>query len=128
MSLALTHFAVGAALTALVLTYLVPGVRYPRLLTGLGGGWAMVPDVHWVSPVAATTLKGAHGSPLADLFWFHRALDTADPTDSTTVAAAAVAGLLLVTALVERREYRAPERVRAAAGEVAATLSSGEDD
>ncbi|WP_276259210.1 hypothetical protein [Haloglomus litoreum] len=128
MSLAITHFAVGAALTALVLTYLVPGVRYPRLLSGLGGGWAMVPDAHWVSPVAATSLKAAHGSPLADLFWLHRALDTADPTDSKAVAAAALAGLLLVTALVERREYRAPERVQAVAEEVAATLSSQEDD
>jgi MoxR-like ATPase len=103
-------------------------VRYPRLLSGLGGGWAMVPDAHWVSPVAAASLKRAHGSPLADLFWFHRALDAGDPTDSKAVAAAALAGLLLATALVERREYRTPERVRAAAEEVAATLSSGDDD
>jgi hypothetical protein len=128
VSLAITHFAVGAALTALVLTYLLPRVRYPRLVAGLGGGWAMVPDVHWLSPVAAETLKGAHGSPLADVFWFHRVLDVADPTDSKAVAAAAVAGLLLVTALVERREYRAPERVRAAAAEVATTLSTEGDD
>lgn len=127
MSLALTHFAIGAALTALVLTYLVPGVRYPRLLTGVGGGWAMVPDAHWISPTAAA-LKAAHDSPLGNVFWFHPALDAADPTDSKAVAAAALAGLLLVTALVERREYRAPEPVRAAAAEVAATLSPEGDD
>jgi hypothetical protein len=128
VSLAITHFAVGAALTALVLTYLVPGARYPRVLSGVGGGWAMVPDVHWVSPVAAETLKGAHGSPLVNLFWFHQALDVADPTDSKAVAAVSLAGLLLVTALVERREYRTPERVRTAAADVAATLTAERDD
>jgi hypothetical protein len=124
--MALTHFAVGAALTALVLTYLVPGVRYPRLLSGLGGGWAMLPDAHWVSPVATATLRRAHDSPLADLCWFHHALDAADATDSPTVAAVALVGLLVATAIVERREYRAPAAVREAVGGRAG--AEGDDD
>lgn len=112
MSLAVTHFAVGTTLTALVATYLVPGVRYPRVLSGLGGVWAMLPDAHWVSPVAAAPLKRLHATHLMDLFWFHRSLDRLDAGDSKLVAAAALALLLVATALVERRAYRALDRVR----------------
>jgi hypothetical protein len=117
VSLAVTHFAVGAALTALVATYLVPGSRYPRLLSGVGGVWAMLPDGHWVSPVATGTLKRLHGTHLMDLFWLHHSLDRLDAGDSKLVAAGALALLLAVTALVERREYRALDRVRTLTGD-----------
>jgi hypothetical protein len=111
MSLAVTHFAVGATLTILVVTYLVPGVRYPRAVTILGGLWAMVPDAHWVSPVAVTELRALHRSPVVDVFWFHHLLDGLDRTDSKAVAAAALGCLLVATALAERREYRTIQRV-----------------
>lgn len=113
MSLALTHFAVGSALTILAVTYLVPTAPYPRLLATLGGGWAMIPDGYWVSPAFTAELRALHDAPVANVFWFHRALDAADPTDSPLVAAAALAGLVVVTALAERRQYRALSRVRA---------------
>jgi hypothetical protein len=111
MSLALAHFAVGAAVTTLLVTFLVPTVRYPRTLALVGGGWAMLPDLHQVSPVAVAPLRAFHGSPWADLFWFHRTLDRLDPTDSALLAALFVGGFLLVTAVAERRSYRAPARV-----------------
>ncbi|WP_255197380.1 hypothetical protein [Halorarius litoreus] len=116
MSLAIAHFAFGAAITVLVVTYLVPGVRYPRLVALLGGVWAMVPDVHWVSPVAAAQLKAIHGSPVVDVFFLHHTLDALDAGDSKVVGAALVGLLVVATALAERREYRALERVRNLSG------------
>jgi hypothetical protein len=66
--MAAAHFAVGATLTTLAVTFLGPELRYPRTAVLAGGGWAMVPDVHWVSPVATARLRAFHRSPLADLF------------------------------------------------------------
>lgn len=111
MSLAVAHFAFGGAVTVLAVTYLVPDVRYPRVVALAGGVWAMLPDAHWVSPVAATELKAVHGSPLVDLFFLHHTLDALDATDSKTVAAAFLGLLLVATALAERREYRALEQI-----------------
>jgi hypothetical protein len=114
MSLALTHFAFGAAMTTLLLLFL-PQVRYPRTLVLGGGGWAMVPDLHWVSPVASETLREIHRtSPLMDLFWLHRTLDRLDPTDSPAVAAGFLAALVVLTLVAERRDYRAPAVVERA--------------
>lgn len=114
MSQALTHFAVGATVTVLVVTYLIPDVPYPRVVSLLGGVWAMLPDVHWLAPVGRSTLKAFHRSPYADVFFFHHALDVRDRTDSNAVAAVALSALILATALADRREYRALERVRTA--------------
>jgi hypothetical protein len=113
MSMAIAHFAFGGAVTVFVVTYLVPGVRYPRLVSLAGGVWAMLPDAHWVSPAFAPELKALHGSPLVDLFFLHHTLDALDAGDSKVVAAAMLALLLVATALAERREYRTLERIRA---------------
>ncbi|WP_255152537.1 hypothetical protein [Halorarius halobius] len=112
MSMAIAHFAFGGAVTVLVVTYLLPGLPYPRAAALAGGVWAMLPDAHWVSPVAAADLKALHASRLVDVFFLHHSLDTLDPTDSKRVAAALVALFFLVTLVAERREYRALERVR----------------
>ncbi|MFC7075878.1 hypothetical protein [Haloarcula halophila] len=73
MSMAIAHFAFGAAKTTVLVTLFVPSSWYRRTLTLIGGGWAMVPDVHQVSPVATEQLKASHGaSSWGDLFWFHR--------------------------------------------------------
>lgn len=114
--MAIAHFAFGGAVTVLVVTYLVPRVPYPRVLALAGGVWAMLPDAHWVSPVAAERLYGLHGSPLVDVFFLHHALDAADPGDSKLVAAGMLAMLLAATVVAERREYRALERLRELAG------------
>lgn len=113
MSMALAHFAFGAAMTTLLVTFLVPGIRYPRTVLLAGGGWAMVPDFHWVSPVFSEQLHTLHQTSLwTDLFWFHRTLDRIDPTDSKATAALCLAFLILATALAEYRSYRAPQVVR----------------
>ena len=111
MSIAIGHFVVGAALTTVAVTLLVPNVSYPRTVVLAGGGWAMVPDFHQVSPFAREALLEFHRSAWADLFWFHRTLDTLDPTDSNTVAAVLLAGFILTTAVAERRSYRTPAAV-----------------
>lgn len=113
MSMAIAHFAVGSAVTILVVTFLLPNVPYPRVLGLLGGGWAMVPDFHWISPVFPAELKLLHGSPLANVFWFHNALDLFDTTDSKVIAAGALAFLGVATAVAEHRSYRAIEPIRA---------------
>ena len=110
MSLALTHFAVGATLTALATLYLLPSTQYARTLTLCGGIWGMMPDIHWVSPVYAAELKTLHSSVFMNIFWFHETLDVLDPTDSYLVAAAAV-GLFVGTTLVtDRWAYTIRER------------------
>ncbi|MFW5963718.1 MAG: hypothetical protein ACOCQM_02540 [Natronomonas sp.] len=110
MSLAVTHFAVGATLTTLLVTLFVPNVTYPRVWTLLGGGWGMVPDIGQVysHPVAWVF----HGSRWADFFWFHRTLDVVDVSDSALVGAVAIAALIVTTAVAEHRSYRALEAVR----------------
>jgi hypothetical protein len=113
MSMAIAHFAFGAAVTTLLVTLFVPASWYPRTLTLVGGGWAMVPDFHQVSPVAAAQLKQFHQtSPWIDLFWLHRTLDTLDPTDSTRVASVFVALFIGATLFGEWWGYRTPKRVR----------------
>ena len=99
MSMAITHFAVGGALTAVVALYLLPPSRYARTSVLFGGLWAMVPDVHWVTPVFATELYGFHSSVFANVFWFHETLDVIDPTDSREVAALAL-GLFVFAVVV----------------------------
>lgn len=108
----IAHFAFGAAMTSLVVTFLVPTVRYPRTLVAVGGGWAMLPDVHRIAPIGAARLRELHGSVWADACWFHRTLDQLDPSDSEEFAALLL-GLFLVATLVgERRSYRAPSRLQ----------------
>lgn len=115
MSMAIAHFAFGAAMTTLVITFFVPVVWYPRTVILAGGGWAMVPDFHWVSPVANRGLHRIHEtSPMTDLFWFHRTLDRLDPTDSKSIAALFIAIFIVATVTAEHRSYRVPERVKAA--------------
>ncbi|WP_135855109.1 hypothetical protein [Halorussus salinus] len=113
MSMAIAHFAFGAAMTTLLITFLVPAVRYPRTLLLVGGGWAMLPDLHWVSPIFNQQLRTLHQTSVwMDLFWFHRTLDQADPSDSKTIAGGFLAFLILTTAIAERRSYRTPKVVK----------------
>jgi hypothetical protein len=115
MSLAVAHFAFGAAMTTLVVTLVVPASWYPRTLTLVGGGWAMVPDFHQISPVATEQLRHIHQtSPWTDVFWLHRTLDTLDPTDSTRVAALFIALFIGTSLFAEWWGYHSPKRIRAA--------------
>ena len=79
----------------------------------LGGGWAMLPDVHWVAPLYAPELKALHSSVFTNIFWFHQTLDVVDPTDSYTVAALALGAFILVVSLGDHWTYRTAERTTA---------------
>ncbi|TYL38899.1 hypothetical protein CV102_10350 [Natronococcus pandeyae] len=106
MSMALTHFAVGATLTTVLVTFVFSLIPYPRTVVLIGGGWAMIPDVYRLSPIAQNRLEEFHDSPWADLFWFHHTLDRLDATDSELIAAVSVVILIGVTALSEWYVYR----------------------
>lgn len=100
MALAITHFAVGATLTALLLWIAWPGMPYSRSAALFGGGWAMVPDAGKLGPFATSKMYAFHDSAAANVFWGHGYLDSgfAEPL---AFAAAAVAALLLVSVLID---------------------------
>lgn len=109
MPQALAHFAVGMALTTIVLTILWPAVRYPRLLVICGGIWAMLPDIHWIVPGMRPWKPLYHDHLLANVFWFHQILDTRfDPGDTDLFAVLALLFMAAVTLWAERRAYRSP--------------------
>lgn len=124
MSLAITHFAVGGTLTTLVLLYLLPPTRYARSLVLVGGLWAMVPDVHRISPVFATQLRAFHGSTIADAFWLHRTLDAVDPGDSTLVATVALGTFTATAVVADRWSYTTRERAASPDGSPLGVLRS----
>ena len=103
MSLGITHFAVGAAGTALILAVVAPTIRYRGTIITLGGIWALIPDIGKLYP--HPLFLEFHDSRLADLFWFHLTMDTLDPGDSVVVATVAV-GLYLIVMVVT--EYGLP--------------------
>lgn len=103
MAMAITHFAIGMGATVLLITFLIPWVRYPRLIGLLGGLWAMVPDA--TKLVDWAWLAWAHDSRLADVFWLHATLDDTLP-DTTEVAVVALLFLVVATAVAEYRDYR----------------------
>lgn len=99
MSLAMTHFAIGAGLMQLALLALDPSVRYRESLIVASGLWALVPDLHYVVPVFNEQLSQIKASILGNLFWFHAALDSFRQGRGTR-GEAALALLFLVVATV----------------------------
>ena len=49
----------------------------------LGGVWAMVPDVYWITSGYTEPIQAIHDTALANLFWFHRTLDVLDLRDTS---------------------------------------------
>ena len=74
MALDITHFAVGVGATALVVTFLVPQVSYPRTWVVLGGIWALIPRFAVELSVASGRLAPLFDSRPADLFWFYHTI------------------------------------------------------
>lgn len=110
MSQGITHFAVGATVTILVVALVVPAVQYPRTWSIVGGGWALVPDASKL--YASSGTLSFHDSIWANVCWGHRLLDRLDPGDSTLWASVAIAALLGATLLAEHRSYRTLEPIR----------------
>lgn len=110
MSLAIAHFAFGAAITTLGVAVVAPGSRLRQTATILGGGWGLVPDAQQIAPVARESFEQLHDSAWANLFWFHRWFDRLDPDESMYFAAAMLAFFGAATLIAEWRHYRATAR------------------
>lgn len=89
MSLALTHFLVGATIAVWAVTF--ESDNYDNDETWwmyVGGLFAMLPDVSKFLPI----LEPLHDNLIASSFFFlHGLLDVVDPTDSIYVAGSMVA-------------------------------------
>lgn len=110
MSLAITHFALGAVATSLILGFFAPEISYQRTWAVAGGIWALVPDFHYVSPVYQDLLFGIKAGPLGNLFWFHRILDQLSKgRGSREEAFVMVFVLLLGTFLIEYVNRELPD-------------------
>jgi len=108
------HIGVAGITTALVLFLLAPTLPARRLVIAASGVWAVIPDFHHVlDPVPAiqSAWKATlHDSVLANVFWFHRVIDRADPGDRVVYSMTMWAVLLVVlvaTELAIRRQRRA---------------------
>lgn len=99
MSLALTHFAVGAIGATLLLSLLPVRPSYDAPLIVASGIWAMVPDFWHVVPLYSGVFRVLGHSAVGNVFWLHAAIDQVDPHDSSQVAAIAV-GVYFLVALV----------------------------
>ena len=99
---ALVHFSVGLTAGLLVLLVVDWAPSREFLFPFASGVWAMLPDGHWMlsefgvdGPAAAW--KAVHATAVADLFWFHRFIDTHETGRRNLEAGASL--LLLVVAV-----------------------------
>jgi hypothetical protein len=104
---ALVHFTVGVFMAMAVFLFVDLPPRREFLLTFLSGFWGMGPDVHWVFrefgvDALADPLQAFHRTAFADLFWFHRLIDSLE-TGRENLEAAVALGLLLVLVAVYYR-------------------------
>lgn len=106
MSLWGVHVGVALLITTPLLYVSKPrrGARWAILAAS--GFWAIVPDLYWVFPRLRPILKPTvHDTALANLFWFHGWIDTADPQDSP-VLSLSVGLLALVVVLIAEVRLR----------------------
>ncbi|TYL36410.1 hypothetical protein CV102_22560 [Natronococcus pandeyae] len=102
MSLVLTHFAVGAIATAILVHLFFPSLRYKMTVIVGGGIWALIPDLHGITPVYTDVFYALDTSRWADLFWFHRTMDRLEVgAGSPRVALVFAGALVIIVALGE---------------------------
>lgn len=100
---ALVHFTVGVIIALFGLVFVDLPVRREFLLLFLSGFWGMLPDGHWLLVEfgitgPAATWKAVHGQPVANVFWFHHAIDGIDTGRPNLEAGIALALLLVLVA------------------------------
>jgi len=111
MSLAITHFAVGAASTLLLVWVTDVGTQYRASLATGGGLWALVPDAHYLFPSPyADPFVGIKHLIVGDLFWFHATLDGMVQGRGTRTGAAI--SLLLLFSVAVSTEWKTAPWVR----------------
>lgn len=110
MSLWGVHLGVAGIVTVLALFVLAPGTRARVVVVPASMLWAILPDFHHAFRVLPalqrfsgirTRWRAVHDSAFADLFWFHRVIDQADPHDRVAFALAMWALLLVVVVVTE---------------------------
>lgn len=107
MSQALAHFAVGFG--GFLLVVLVCGYENEWwVMSGavLSGFWALVPDFHHMLRIVHSGVESwyyvwVHETIVANLFWFHRFMDTVDPGNSNGALFVALVFLLICVGLFE---------------------------
>lgn len=100
MSLAITHFAVGAVGILVFLATVRPRSNYRTTLAVASGCWALVPDLFYLLPGAANPLRGPIEGPVGNVFWFHSAMDALVHGRGTRTNAAVALVLLAGAALL----------------------------
>lgn len=95
MSMAIAHFALGVLGTAVVCRLLARNFLRSPTVVFAGGLWALLPDAHWLFPGRGGAMQSLHRSQVADVFWFHHAVDAADPSNSRPMA-----GVIVLLAFV----------------------------
>lgn len=112
MSLALTHFALGAGGMLLLLAAFRPRCQYQQILVVASGVWALVPDLHYLFPTTDVFFTRIKFSIFGDLFWLHRTLDGLHQGRGTRGGAFVAILFLAVTAVIAgRREVQAKEKI-----------------
>lgn len=117
MSLAVTHFAFGAAMTAILIEMLVPSLRYKRTAIVAGGLFALVPDLHYVTPVYHDAFFAFHESRIADIFWFHWTMDKRLEPGRGSQRVAGIALLFFLVTIVVTEWYEQSVREAPSTGD-----------
>jgi len=101
---ALVHFTVGVFGALVVLTFVDRPAREEFLWLFFSGFWGMVPDGYWLLlefgiEGPATAWRSFHGTPLANVFWFHHLIDSLETGRQNLEAGVALAVLLVFVLL-----------------------------
>lgn len=108
MSMAIAHFAVGISIGALVIMLAeLEDTWYQSLIPYVFGLWAMIPDTHHIIPITAISefVHQIHGSPVANVFMFHRTIDLYDTGDTKIFAGACLMVMLVCLCAMWFRLY-----------------------
>lgn len=98
MSLAITHFALGAGAMVLLLAALAPSFRHRTTAIVGSGLWALGPDILYLLP-GEGVLAGLRFSAVWNVFWLHQFLDAAETGRGSRGVAALALGFLLLAAV-----------------------------
>jgi len=100
MSRVLSHFAIGAIMTTVLIHMLVPTLRYKKTVIVLGGIWGNIPDFHGISVGFEDVFLRLDTTGWANIFWFHRKMDQLENGPGSQRLAILLAVLFVLTVAV----------------------------